>query len=122
MPRTPEKATTPNITSPGVGTSSLGSTPDLGFHIGEPTPETLPDEEEPEDPALPKLKCGRGTPGTQTPGLTSPMGKCLKDTVREKCILNPVDEPKRWLNYMRTKHPVELFWWEDLIEKKRGLL
>ena len=60
-------------------------------------------------------------PVTQTPGLTSPMGKCPKDLVREKCIPNPVDNPKRWLNYMRTEHPVELFWWEDLIEKKRGL-
>ena len=33
-----------------------------------------------------------------------------------------MDEPKRWLNYMRTKHLVEPFWWEDLIEKKRGIL
>ena len=82
----------------------------------------LPDKEEPEDPTLPKLKHGRGTLGTQTPGSASLMYKHLRDPVREKCILNPVDKPKRWLNYMRTKHPVEPFWWEDLIEKKMGLL
>ena len=78
-------------------------------------------KEEPEDPFFPKLKCSRGTPGTQTPRSTSPMGKHPKDPVREKHIPNPVDEPKKWLNYMRTKHPVEPSWWVDLVEKKRGL-
>ena len=50
------------------------------------------------------------------------MEKQPKDLVSKKCILNLVDKPKRWLSYMQTEHLVELFWWEDLIEKKRGLL
>ena len=49
------------------------------------------------------------------------MLKWQKDLVSERCMLDLVDEAKKWLNYMRTKHPVEPFWWEDLIEKKREL-
>ena len=59
-------------------------------------------------------------PGDTEPGSASPMGKCPKDPVREKCIPNPVEEPKKWLNFMRAEYPVEPFWWEDLVEKKRG--
>ena len=32
-----------------------------------------------------------------------------------------MNELKKWLNYMRTEHPVLPYWWEDLVEKKRGL-
>ena len=112
---------TPKVTSPEVGTPSLGSTPDLGFHIGEPSPEVSLAKEEPEDPYLPKLKCSRGTLGTQTPRLTSLMGKCPKDPVGEKSLPNPVEEPKKWLNYMNTEHPVEPSWWMDFVERKKGL-
>ena len=116
----PEGTTTFNTPPAGVGTSSLSSTPKLGFHLGEPTPEASP-VKEPEEPTTPGLKCGRRTSGTQTPGLASPMEKWQKDPVDKKGILNPVSKPNKWLNYMRTEHPVVPHWWEDLVEKKRGL-
>ena len=107
MPGTPGKTATPKATSPEVGTSSLGSTPDLGFHIGELTPEASPAKEESEGPYLPRLKCGRGTPGLQMPKSTSPMGKHTKEPVGKRHIPNPVKEPIEWLNYIKTEHPVE---------------
>ena len=68
MPRTPERAMTPDTPPLGVGTSSLSSSPNLGFHLGEPTPEISLEKKEPEDPTFPKLKHGRGTSGMQMPG------------------------------------------------------
>ena len=120
MPGMPKGTTTPNTPPVVVGTSSLSSTPDLGFHLGEPTLEASL-EKEPEEPTLPRLKCSRRTLGMQTPGLASLMEKQQKDPVDGKGIPNPVSKPKSWLSYMRIEHPVVPHWWEDLVEEKRGL-
>ena len=109
MPGMPEGTTTPDTPPMRAGTSSLGSTPDLGFHLGEPTPEALP-EKGPEEPTFPGLKHSRRTSGMQTPGLASLMEKWQKDLVDGKGIPNPVSEPKSWLSYMRTEHPVVPHW------------
>ena len=103
-----------------AGTSSLGSTPDLGFNLGEPTPEPLL-ERRVEESTFPRLKWGRKPSGPQTPGSASPMGKWSKDPTNGKSMPDPVKEPKDWLNYMRAEHPVIPHWWEDLVETKKGL-
>ena len=74
-PSTPEGTTTPETPPLGAGTSSLSSTPDLGFHLGEPTPEVLLEKGEPEGPTFPRLKHGRRTSGMQMPGLALLMEK-----------------------------------------------
>ena len=103
-----------------AGTSSLGSTPDLGFNLEELTPESLP-EQRAEGPTPLGAKRSQKPSEPRTPGSASPMGKRSKDPSTRETVPDPVKDPKGWLNYMRAEHPVIPHWWEELVEAKKGV-
>ena len=68
------RSLTPEMPSAEAGTSSLGSTPDLGFNLEELTPESSP-EKRAEGPTPPGAKRSQKPSEPWTPRSVSPMGK-----------------------------------------------
>ena len=114
------RSLTPEMPSAEARTSSLGSTPDLGFNLEDLTTESSP-EEMMEGPTCPGVKRSRRPSEPRTPGSASPMGKRSKDPSAGTTAPDPVKDPKSWLNYMRAEHPVIPHWWGELIEAKKGV-